>query len=129
MSEQTTAPTEREELAEVVCEALEKGPGIYDTSWREDCAMADVILAAGYRKPRTITTVEELDEAILSAFEDAAHMVLSDSKGRPWIIWSDEDGDEVVNSWPQEGDPKRLTLGNIALPATVLSHPALGGGA
>lgn len=52
--------TERDELAEVVCEALEKGPGIYDTSWREDCAMADIILAAGYRKPRTVTTVEEL---------------------------------------------------------------------
>jgi hypothetical protein len=107
---------------------------------------ADAILAAGYRKmelgeaaarfvgeelrskgwikPRTITTAEELDAAIAAAFEDAGHVVVSDSRGRPWIIWGDEDGDEWIDSWPQEDDPERLTLSGIKLPATVLHEGA-----
>jgi hypothetical protein len=52
---------ERDDLAEVIGEALGAEAGIHDTSWHEDCAIADNILDAGYRKPRTITTVEELD--------------------------------------------------------------------
>lgn len=86
-------------------------------------ALADTVLAAGYRRPRTITTVEELDAAIYAAFEDAGHLIVADRHGRPWIIWGDEDGDEQVNSWPQEDDPERLTLADIALPATVLHEP------
>jgi hypothetical protein len=85
---------------------------------------ADAILVAGYRKPRTITTAEELDAAIAAAFEYAGHVVVSDSRGRPWIIWGDEDGDEWIDSWPQEDDPERLTLSGIKLPATVLHEGA-----
>jgi hypothetical protein len=68
----------------------------------------------------TLTTVEELDATIYAAFEEGHHLVLSDRHARPWIIWSDEDGDEQVNSWPQEEDPDHLSLGDIDLPATVL---------
>jgi len=90
--------------------------------WRSRTAnqVADAILAAGYRKPRTVNTVKDLDAAVEAAFEDDGHLILSDRHGRPWIIWADEDADEVVNSWPQEGDPKRLTLSDIELPATAL---------
>ena len=82
------------------------------------------VLAAGYRKPRTVTTIDELDAAVYAAFEDDGHLVLTDRQGRPWIIWADEDGDEVVNSWPQEEDPERLALSDIRLPATVMHHGA-----
>lgn len=43
-----TTNTEREELAKLI-------------SSRHTMAAVDALLAAGYRKPRTITTVEELD--------------------------------------------------------------------
>ncbi|UUG70013.1 hypothetical protein SEA_ZUCKER_54 [Arthrobacter phage Zucker] len=69
---------------------------------------------------RTVSTLRQLDAAIEAAFEDGHHLVLSDRRGRPWIIWADEDGDEQVNSWPQEDDPERLTLEQIDLPAVVL---------
>jgi|GEM_PF-5122638 len=69
--------TERDELAEVLGEALEKCPGI-DTSWHQDCAMAEHILAAGYRKPRTVTTAEELDALPLGSV-----VILRDAKGDP----------------------------------------------
>lgn len=86
--------------------------------------IADAILANGWRPPaRTITTREELDAAIYAAFEDAGHLIVSDRRGRPWIIWADEDDDAWVDSWPQEEDPERLTLSEIALPATVLHEP------
>lgn len=106
MSEQTNAPTERDELAEVVCEALEKGPGIYDTSWHEDCAMADVILAAGYRKPRTVTTVEELNALAVGS-------IILDSD--PDAMLKEEDG------WRSLLVPDvKLKSFTISLPATVL---------
>lgn len=75
-------------------------------------------------EPRTVTTIDELDAAVYAAFEDDGHLVLTDRQGRPWIIWADEDGDEVVNSWPQEEDPARLALSDIRLPATVMHHGA-----
>ena len=57
--------TEREQLADAIADAiagtLGEVAGIFDTSIDEDLKMADAILAAGYRKPRTVTTVEELD--------------------------------------------------------------------
>lgn len=66
--------TEAEQLAEVIGKALEDDAGIYDTSWYEDCAMANRILAAGYRKPRVIT-----EEADLAALPNSA--VIRDSEG------------------------------------------------
>ncbi|KIA72711.1 hypothetical protein ANMWB30_24790 [Arthrobacter sp. MWB30] len=62
---------ERDELAEVIGEALGADADIHDTSWYEDGAIADKILAAGYRKPRTVTTVEELDGLALPAIINA----------------------------------------------------------
>lgn len=45
----------RGELAELTADAAERD----DDDWMTEAA--DAILAAGYRKPRTITTTEELD--------------------------------------------------------------------
>ncbi len=74
--------------------------------------LADAILAAGYRKPRTITTTEELDtlavgSMILDSDPDA---LLKDKDGR-WL--SVHDADNV----PYRG-------GAITLPATVLYEPS-----
>ena len=49
----------REELAAILDCELEKSPDLLDDEWMG--VVADAILAAGYRKPRTADTVEELD--------------------------------------------------------------------
>jgi len=49
-----------DELAEVIYKARWVD-GIKDVTVAADAGIANAILAAGYSKPRTITTVEELD--------------------------------------------------------------------
>ena len=51
--------TEREELARIIEDTYEID--IDSPEAGTELACADAILAAGYRKPRTITTVEQLD--------------------------------------------------------------------
>lgn len=84
--------------------------------------IADAVLAAGYRKPRTISTAEELDAAIVRAFEEAQNLVLFDG-WRPWIIWENDQGDTRVSSLPVEDDPAHLGLSDIPLPVTVMHSP------
>lgn len=107
---------ERDELALAMREKFSgwMGPAVsYD--------VADAVLAAGYRKPKHIPAIEALDAVIEDALEDARYLVATDTRGRPWIIWDDEDGCVQVSSWPQEEDPERLTLADIHLPARVLN--------
>lgn len=55
-----TVESQRDELAEII----ERGEHYYDTGSHYELSAtdaADAVLAAGYRKPRTIATVEELD--------------------------------------------------------------------
>lgn len=54
----TTENGQRDELAEVIHNALGDVTGIYDTSENEDQRLAAVILAKGYRKPRTVASVD-----------------------------------------------------------------------
>ena len=98
------APNEVEELSEEVAVIL---------------AAAD---AVDPRKPRTITTTEELDAAIVQCFEQGENLVLLDG-WRPWIIWENDQGDIRVSSLPVEDDPASLSLSDISLPATVLYEP------
>lgn len=53
--------TERDELAKMIAEA--DGSGHFLRNGRQFAygPVADAVLAAGYRRPRTITTTEELD--------------------------------------------------------------------
>lgn len=54
--------TERDELAETISNALDAVAACPTGKPTEtDYIVADAILAAGYRKPRTVTTTEELD--------------------------------------------------------------------
>lgn len=69
--EPTTSTTARDELAEVI-------RGIDGPATLGGLDVADAILAAGYRKPRTIETVAELNAL---PFES----VITDSYGTPYV--------------------------------------------
>jgi hypothetical protein len=71
--------------------------------------LADAILAAGYRRPRTITTVEELDALGLRSIVrdgDGETWELTDNGWRYWVY-----GDEAFTSH------------GLTFPATVLHEP------
>lgn len=114
--------SERDELAETIASKLDTFFGKREFGPAEqDLQLADALLAAGYRKPRTVTTAAELDAAIIRAFENGENLVLLEKGGwRPYILWEDDRGDLHVTSTPMEDDPERLTPSDIALPATVL---------
>ena len=78
---------------------------------------ADAILAADYRKPRTITTVEGLDALPMGA-------AILDTHRAVWV----NDGDTVapwasLGEGDSEGGPIWVHSVDIALPATVLHEP------
>ncbi|MFB8368545.1 hypothetical protein ACFC25_04185 [Pseudarthrobacter sp. NPDC055928] len=77
---------------------------------------ADRILAAGYRKPRTITTVEELDALPVES------AVLSDM-GNVYIKDIDLD-DPTAIWWVTAGAVSEFPSIAITLPATILWEPA-----
>jgi len=98
MSKQTTTPTERDELTQII-----------DDRWHgygyNPQGAAEAILAAGYRKPRTVTTVEELDALAEHA------VILSDEGG----VFEHEHG-----WWRVTGSRDPMASSELALPATVL---------
>ena len=77
-------------------------------------SMADVIMGRGFRKPRVITTAEELDtlpdEAVVSSDFGVIHQKTVEF-----------DTDRVT--WVCPGDTDEHTAGKITLPATVLYEP------
>ena len=112
--------TERDELATIIETAYDLNPGMASFE-----LLAHTLLAAGYSRPKQVSTVAELGAAIVRAFEHGENLVLL-STWRPWIIWEDDYGDVNVSSLPVEDDPERLTLADIALPAMVLFSPVVG---
>ena len=105
--------TERDELAEIISEhyhAANPRPTILDGH------IAEAILAAGYRKPRTVTTAAELDALPVES------VVMTIGRGqRVGKIKRASDGKMIV--WAVIGDNiaamNRLVAENL-LPATVL---------
>lgn len=113
---------ERDELAELIASA--EYPNM-NPPWAErkdrspvkyySRKYADVLIAAGYRKPRTITTVEELDALALdSVILDADDMTLQ----LDYIL-----DDPSIKFWSQPGSEGRNGNGYVTLPATVLWEP------
>lgn len=98
--------TDRKELADIIKSEYVRA---IDRKRPQDCwdAPADAIIAAGYIKPRTITTVEELD-----ALPEGA--VILPRFGRTWrrglVAW-----DSGVYRWSSDS-----VASHGALPATVL---------
>ena len=74
--------------------------------------MADGLIAAGYSKPRTITTVEELNAL---PFET----VIRDAEGHVLERW----GHDPANVWVTVMVRAFIPRGDVALPATVLYEP------
>ena len=73
---------------------------------------ADAIIAAGYRKPRTITTAEELGklaEGVVIIDQDGDVVIADPGPEDMWFRQIDE-------TWP-------LPAGAIFLPATILHEP------
>lgn len=75
--EPTTSTTARDELAQIIFDS--RRPWVTKTEHRlMEQQQADAIIAAGYRKTRTVSTVAELDTL---PFES----VITDSYGTPYV--------------------------------------------
>jgi hypothetical protein len=103
--------SERDELASIIMAVDEAG------NWDPDPMMyasyGDAILAAGYRKPRTITTVEELDALLNKALIRTQH---GEYREAAKLVGGE-------NIWRKMGPAKVLSSSDLAawhLPATVL---------
>lgn len=103
----------RDELAAVIEQAYDLNEGMATFE-----LLAHATLAAGYSKPRTITTAEELDAL-------AQRATVLDGNGHVWT----NDGD-TLDQWGSVSDPetyggpKWLGSADLALPATVLHEGA-----
>ena len=99
----------RDELAKVIEQAYDLNEGMATFE-----LLAHAILAAGYVKPRTITTVEELDAL-------PAGSVLNTDAGA-WEKVDPDDADDIT-FWLQAGNRRWNLSRDITLPATVLYEP------
>lgn len=90
------------------------GSGYYSTNVgiNEAREIADSLLQAGYRKPRTITTLDELDALPFEA-------VLRDFDGHVLERW----GQPSENLWATVMVTSYIPRRDISLPATVLFDP------
>ena len=101
----------RDELAQVINSADDAWDKVVAPSveWAQD--MADAVLAAGYSKPRTITTAEELDALPVGS-------VVRTDFG--CTVEKDCDFGSGKEFWSNVGSEDRRNSGHIALPATVI---------
>lgn len=94
--------TERDELARAIYDGLHhEDSDVYADAIGGDLddvivdgrvdllAVADMLLAAGYRKPRVVTTAEELDALPVGS-------VVLDDEGDPWHKQEDPDGSGAI---------------------------------
>ena len=93
--------TQRDELANIV-----------DDAWTAGEA-ADNLLAAGWTRPRTITTFAELDALDVES-------IIRDIDGLPKEKQSDGEG---ATFWASPGHAEQFTVDDICLPAVVLYDP------
>ncbi|WP_341394046.1 hypothetical protein [Arthrobacter sp. G119Y2] len=89
--------------------------GDLGTATSADVEAAAALLAAGYRKPRTITTVEELDTLPVEA-------VVRSHVGVVWEKGEFPDEPEFP-FWTTPGTNHEYPASHISLPATVLWEP------
>ena len=101
--------TERDELATIIETAYDLNPGMASFE-----LLAHAVLAAGYTKPRTVTTIEELDALPFEA-------VIRDAEGHVLERW----GQPKENLWATVMVGAYIPRGDIALPATVLYSPVV----
>ena len=106
--------TEREELAAIIHDAEYGVTREPRETWPPRIHQAaDAVLAAGYRKPRTIATVEELD-----ALPDGSFIITE--QGGYWQ--ADKRGHGEI-WWLEPGNPISGRSDDLTLPAMVLHTP------
>ena len=100
----------RDELAQVIATELDTifGHRIAEPA-QQDFKLADVLLAAGYSKPRTITTVEELDALPFGS------VVIDRSE---WVLCKRDERRYAV-----AGSAGQYSAATIEFPAAVLFTP------
>lgn len=98
----------RKELAALIAKCFRIHPN--GTAYLDHAAGADAIIAAGYTKPRTITTVEELDALPNGSF-------IETEQGGYWQ--ADKRGHGEI-WWLEPGNPRSSLSEDLTLPATVL---------
>ncbi|MCW2132902.1 hypothetical protein [Arthrobacter sp. VKM Ac-2550] len=103
-------PTPAQQLAQLIDTTIEETYSPGDDVMGAD--LAEATLAAGYRKPRTITTAEELDALPMDT-------VIRDADEYVWERWSLLSRN---NDWRCAGAPD-LADDDIALPVTVIWEP------
>lgn len=107
--------SERDELAEIIQDCGEYIPGSHADDYVSPNKAADAILAAGYRKPRIITTAEELDALPVGSVvldNDGYGEVYQKAARRPAGI-----------KWYETGYAIHWDSLELNLPATVLYSP------
>lgn len=108
--------SERDELADlatIIGEQFEHHPGPACSLCEDINSAAAAVRMMGYRKPRTITTVEELD-----ALPDAV-LVLTEQGG----YWESIKRMDGKNWWKEPGARNVSPSEDLTLPATVLYEP------
>ena len=107
---------ERDELAQTIHSCICEESLNDCLEWRGKCLKAaEEALAAGYRRPRTISTVEELDALPgASVVKDALTQVFEKQEAG---VWHDGPHDWLAF------DGKFWDVDAIHLPATVLHEP------
>lgn len=102
------------EIAGIYIDTINRGHGVI-TRFEQGNRAAEAILAAGYRKTRTITTTEELDALLGSAVvKDSLGQVFEKQEAGQWY-----DG---PHDW-LAFDGKFWDVDAIHFPATVLYEP------
>ena len=108
--------TQRDELAAEIADVYLSNMGAGPLAGKvTQFDLAEAILAAGYRKPRTITSVEELHGLPLGS-------VIIDSD--PSVLQMLEKSAIGGAEWAQPNEERIYSSGHVTLPATVLYEPA-----
>lgn len=101
--------TERDELRDLLQANMHRIEGFERWTFQAPVDMADALLAAGYRKPQQVTTLEELDAL---PFET----VIRDSGGHVLERW----GEPEEKLWATVMVNAFIPCSDIAFPVTVL---------
>jgi len=116
--------TQKDELARDIflADNTSAAPGLMEKEWDENPttyhyahAIAEGLAAKGYRKPRTITTIEQLYELGLGS-------VIRSEKVH-YLVAHKEDGDAGRHGWAAAGTSQIPVDLSSWLPVTVLHEP------
>jgi len=89
-----------------------------------EAPLTDAMLVKLSQSPTT-GTVHDLDQIVDKAADNGESVQIRDASHRPWIIYSDEEGDYWATSYTHEDDdapmPCRFESASIRYPVEVLS--------